>query len=234
MSTHLGRDSEASLSELDDVELHTRAHHGSTDAHRALQSRHFHAARRLAACLGCVEDPAAVGTAAIAAVVDTPLATESPLDVRGAIFAAVREIAEQRGTIPARPLTGAVPRAEGASGVQVAYTSLPSAWRKLLWHADVEGLEGDALAAALSVSRQDLPALVYRARSGLRDASLRQIVSSRSTVVDTCDEVRRHLASVVSRTASPDVEIIVHAHLPQCEPCMGAHLGLMDDLRRGP
>ncbi|MFI5428326.1 sigma-70 family RNA polymerase sigma factor [Aeromicrobium sp. UC242_57] len=89
------------------------------------------------------------------------------------------------------------------TAVKAAYQSLPERWQRVLWHLDVEGRKPLELADTLGMKANTVSALVYRARTGLREAYLQQHVAvDHDHVARSCGEVRASLAAVVRRTAS--------------------------------
>ncbi|MET1132524.1 MAG: sigma-70 family RNA polymerase sigma factor, partial [Aeromicrobium sp.] len=113
--------------------------------------------------------------------------------------------------------------------VRAAYESLPDRWQTVLWQLDVEGRKPHEIADAMGLRPNTVSALVYRARSGLRDAYLQQHVNPTVQPSEAvCRHVRRLLAGVVRRTATMRDQEQVHAHLKTCDACVAIHLDLQE------
>ena len=54
--------------------------------------------------------------------------------------------------------------------LQVALQSLPERWQTVLWHADVQQESPGRIGPLMGINVSDVPALVRRAREGLRRA----------------------------------------------------------------
>jgi hypothetical protein len=99
----------------------------------------------------------------------------------------------------------------------------------VLWHLDVEGRKPHELAEVLELSPNGVSALVYRARSALREAYLHQHI--RTDIVPgapACGWTQDRLAALVRSTLSDRDQERVHAHLVTCDACMAVHLELRE------
>lgn len=114
------------------------------------------------------------------------------------------------------------------SAIRAAYESLPDRWRTVLWHLDVEGRKPQELGPLLDMSANSVSALVYRARSGLREAYLHQHVKDDETSERVCRAVRGKLPGFVRRAASARDQEKVHGHLEACPACMAVYLDLQE------
>jgi RNA polymerase sigma factor (sigma-70 family) len=232
------------LDELDDDLLLVLARQGDEDAYAVLYERHEYGARRLARHLGQREETDDVVADSFERIWSLLKRGKGPeRSFRAYLFTAVRHESGRRAkqTQRVRPtddetlIDTSVPFGDGrmdgfeAEAVRAAYESLSPRWRQVLWHIDVEGRQPGELAAAMDMHPNSVSALVYRARSGLRDAYLQQHVRTTEPLAAACAEVRSKLASIVRRTASVRDQEKTHAHLSSCDDCMRVYLELGED-----
>jgi hypothetical protein len=110
------------------------------------------------------------------------------------------------------------------STVRAAYESLPERWRSVLWHLEVEGHKPQELAEALDVSPNSVSALVYRARSGLRQAYLQQHVAQTEADIDpACVAARTQLPGLVQQSATARETRKTETHLASCADCTAVY-----------
>jgi RNA polymerase sigma factor (sigma-70 family) len=237
-------DAGLSLAELDDGELLALARLDHEDAYAALFTRYTHAAHRLARHLGQREEAEDVVSESFAQVLDLVRRGKGPdRAFRAYLFTTIRHEAGRRAKARQRVMPtddegridSVVPFGAGQldefekSAIRAAYESLPERWRTVLWHLDVEGRKPHELGTLLDLRSNSVSALVYRARSGLREAYLQQHVKDEVPADSrSCREVRSKLSAFVRRTASPRDQEKVHAHLESCSSCMAIYLDLQE------
>lgn len=224
-----------SVDDLTDVELLQLSREGNVEAYAALYVRHDYAARRLARHLGQREDSEDVVAEAFAQIFDLLRRGKGPDSAfRAYLFTAIRHESGRRAKARLRVTTTGddsqidtvVPFGAGAldsfeqTAIRAAYESLPARWRTVLWHLDVEGVKPSQLAETLGLKPNSVSALVYRARSALREAYLQQHVAiNDGPLASTCGAVRPCMAGVVRRTATVREQERVHVHLGSCTDC---------------
>lgn len=227
------------IDELDDSQLISMAREGSQEAYAALYTRYSYAARRLARHLGQGEDSDDVVSEAFAQVLDLVRRGKGPdRAFRAYLFTTIRHESGRRAKARQRvmptddeaKIDTAVPFGDGQldqfekTAVRAAYESLPDRWRTVLWHLDVEGRKPHELGPLLDLSPNSVSALVYRARSGLREAYLAQHVNADVQPADEdCRHTRDKMAAFVRGTASARERDKVAAHLASCEECGRVH-----------
>jgi RNA polymerase sigma factor (sigma-70 family) len=230
---------EAEIRMLEDVELLSLARRGDRQAYGALFERYSYAAHRLARHLGQREDSEDVVAEAFAQVLDLVQRGKGPeTSFRAYLFTAIRHESTRRAkarqrVVPTdnadidRPVPFGDGRLDGfeRTAIRAAYESLPTRWRTVLWHLDVEGRKPQDLSPLLEISPNSVSALVYRARAGLREAYLQQHVGDAPDRQE-CREVRSRLSAFVRHTAPRRDRERVHAHLQSCPACMAVHLDL--------
>lgn len=235
---------DVSLTELDDVELLELARCSSAEAYEILYNRYVYAARRLARHLGQREESDDVVSESFAQVLDLLQRGKGPdRAFRAYLFTTIRHECGRRAKANKRvmptdddsTIDTAVPFGAGQlddfekSAIRAAYESLPDRWRTVLWHLDVEGYKPNELADLLGLKPNSVSALVYRARSGLRDAYLQQHVNVESEADGrACQQARAALAGVVRRSSGMREQEKVHAHLEGCDECMAIYLDLQE------
>ncbi|AWB91331.1 sigma-70 family RNA polymerase sigma factor [Aeromicrobium chenweiae] len=234
---------ELSIVELDDGALLALARDGDPEAYAALFTRYSYAAHRLARHLGQKEDSEDVVAESFAQVLSLVRRGKGPdRAFRAYLFTTIRHEAARRARASQRVtptddverIDRPVPFGHGRldeferSAVRAAYESLPPRWRTVLWHLDVEGRTPQELGPLLELSPNSVSALVYRARSGLRQAYLQQHVKPSEPDSRTCRDVRAKLSAFVRRTASVREQEKVHAHLSACQECLSIYLDLQE------
>lgn len=240
----LNPQSDLSVELLDDNDLLRLTREGSDEAYAALYDRYVYPARRLARHLGQREESDDVVAEAFAQILDLLRRGKGPdRAFRAYLFTAIRHESGRRAKANQRviltddesQIDTAVPFRDGQlddfekTAIRAAYESLPPRWRTALWHLDVEGRRPGDLADVMGVKPNAVSALVYRARSGLRDAYLQQHVGTvQEHLPRECESIRGKLASVLRRTSSSREQAKVHAHLNSCRDCMDAYLSLQE------
>jgi RNA polymerase sigma factor (sigma-70 family) len=233
-----------SLGELGDEELLALARRDDQEAYAALFTRYSYAAHRLARHLGQRDEAEDVVAEAFAQVLDLVRRGKGPdRAFRAYLFTTIRHEAARRARSHRRivptddddQIDTIVPFGGGEldefekSAIRAAYESLPERWRTVLWHLDVEGLKPHELGPLLGLSSNSVSALVYRARSGLREAYLHQHVKTEAPAASrACRDVRDKLSSLVRRSSSMREQEKVHAHLQSCRDCMAIYLDLQE------
>ncbi|NRQ50516.1 sigma-70 family RNA polymerase sigma factor [Aeromicrobium stalagmiti] len=233
-----------SIDELEDNDLLQMTRQGSSEAYAVLYDRYIYGARRLARHLGQREESDDVVSDAFAQIFDLLQRGKGPdRAFRAYLFTSIRHECGRRAKASKRvmptdddaQIDTAVPFGDGnlddfeKNAIRAAYESLPDRWRTVLWHLDVEGRKPNELADVLGLKPNSVSALVYRARSGLREAYLQQHVGTTDAEVGrACSSTRGHLAAVVRRTATSRDQEKVHAHLETCDACMAAYLDLQE------
>lgn len=233
-----------SIDELEDNDLLQLTRQGSSEAYAVLYDRYVYGARRLARHLGQREESDDVVSDAFAQIFDLLQRGKGPdRAFRAYLFTSIRHECGRRAKASKRvmptdddaQIDTAVPFGDGnldyfeKNAIRAAYESLPDRWRTVLWHLDVEGRKPNELADVLGLKPNSVSALVYRARSGLREAYLQQHVGTTDAEVGrACSSTRGHLAAVVRRTATSRDQEKVHAHLETCDACMAAYLDLQE------
>ncbi len=224
------------LDECDDTQLIVLAREGSQDAYAELFNRYSFAGRRLARHLGQGEDSDDVVSEAFAQVLDLIRRGKGPdRAFRAYLFTTIRHECGRRAKARKRvmptddeaTIDTAVPFGGGqldafeTTAIRAAYESLPDRWRTVLWHLDVEGRKPQELGPLMDLSANSVSALVYRARSGLREAYLAQHVGARADAdTDGCTPIRARLASYVRGTAAAREVKRVATHLQTCARCV--------------
>jgi RNA polymerase sigma factor (sigma-70 family) len=229
---------------LDDGQLLALARVGNQQAYGALFARYSYAAHRLARHLGQKQDSEDVVAESFAQVLDLVRRGKGPdTAFRAYLFTTIRHESARRARARRRvtptgdhsDIDRPVPFGGGdldgfeRSAIRSAYDSLPARWRTVLWHLDVEGRKPHELGPLLELSPNSVSALVYRARSGLREAYLQQHVGSGSDDdSEVCREVRARLSAFVRGTATARDQEKVHTHLASCRECMVIYLDLQE------
>lgn len=232
------------LDELDDRELLTLAREGSQEAYATLFSRYSYSAYRLTRHLGLKDESEDVVSESFAQVLALLRRGKGPdTAFRAYLFTTIRHEAARRAKFRQRVLPTddvqlidrAAPFGDGRideferTSIRAAYESLPPRWRTALWQVEVEGLKPIELAPALQLSANGTSALVYRARSGLREAYLQQHVNATGPVDgEECQRARAKLSSFVRRTLSRREYDAVRTHLEACENCARVHVDLVE------
>ncbi len=178
-------DAETDFALINDVELCDLVRIGSSEAFAELFRRYRPPSLRLARYYSNAVEPDDI-VAEVFAQVLSQLQRGSGPDraVRAYIFTAVRREVWKRARAlkrvvptdnleivddPVLPEGGGIDVSE-RDRVRAAFQSLPTRWRKVLWHLEVEGRKPRELAVILGMKPNGVSALLYRARAGLRKA----------------------------------------------------------------
>lgn len=140
---------------------------------------------------------------------------------------AVRHAAMRRGSvlsqhIPVEDVSLLLADAEsdvppGEGYADVAYATLPTRWRQILWLRDVEDLSLRDTSVVLGLTLSATKALHRRARHGLRVAYLD--VLARSTTGKACPERASALSGYVREALSAHDRASLEQHLDVCTAC---------------
>lgn len=242
IQTATGMSDVPGLEDLETPELLVMARSGNQEAYATLYDRYAYAALRLARHLGMRDDAEDIVSESFARILDLVGRGKGPTsNFRSYLFTTVRHEAGRRAkarqkvlpTDDESQIDTAVPFGDSQldsferTSVRAAYESLPARWQSVLWHLDVEGHKPQDLAEALDVSPNSVSALVYRARSGLRQAYLQQHISPPGPEADAiCANTRSKLPAFLQRTGSTRELEKTHAHLATCQDCMSAYVEL--------
>lgn len=243
-AAHLPTHDDARRPEDDDAALILRTRAGSDEAYAELYRRYEYSAFRLARHLGRREEAEDVVNDAFARVLDLLQRGKGPSEsFRAYLFTTIRHESgarakQEKRTRPTDDDAQVDSPVEFGAGrldvferesVRAAYESLPERWRNVLWALDVDGYKPQEVAASLDLSPNSVSALVYRARAGLREAYLRQHVSTDVTEGSVHTDIRSMFVPVLRRTASVRDQERVHSHLASCSACMSVYLELAED-----
>ncbi|MET0931407.1 MAG: sigma-70 family RNA polymerase sigma factor [Aeromicrobium sp.] len=235
------------LTDPDDDVLIGRARAGDDDAFAELYRRHAFGALRLARQLGQrdeSEDVVAESFARLLVLLRRGLGPDEAF--KAYLYTAIRHEAGRRGRIGSRvrlvddeSLIDSVVAADDGgfddferSAAWAAYESLPDRWQSVLWFLDVEGRKPHDIADQLDLTPNSVSALVYRARSALRDAYVQQHVNTGASCDDVHRDIRSRLGPVLRGTAAPRDRRRVDHHLEGCAPCRAVYLELEVDAAR--
>jgi len=112
------------------------------------------------------------------------------------------------------------------SAAAAAFASLPERWQLVLWHLDVEGQKPAEIAPLLGTSPNNVSALAYRAREGLRQAYLQGHLAP--PLHEGCRKTTGLLGSYVRKGLSSRDTHAVESHLDECSRCTGLYLELAE------
>ncbi|MET0449955.1 MAG: sigma-70 family RNA polymerase sigma factor [Aeromicrobium sp.] len=222
-----------------------RARSGEDEAFAELYRRHAFGALRLARTLGQREEAEDVVAESFARLLELLRRGQGPDEAfRAYLYTTIRHEAGHRVKIGRRVrlvddqavIDSATGGDDGgfedfeSSAALAAYESLPERWRSVLWQLDVEGRKPHDIADELDLSPNGVSALVYRARSALRDAYVQQHVNAHASGDDVHLDIRSRLGAVLRDTAAPRDRRRVHEHLEGCAPCRAVYLELEVDV----
>lgn len=231
-----------SLQSLDD-ELLARVRAGQPAALGSLFERHVDAALRLARYLAPPHESDDIVSEAFACVLDQIRRGRGPdRAFRAYLMTSVRHEAYRRNRLRKRfvptedlgAMSDAASPEEGIDGfersiVRDAFTSLPTRWRTVLWHLDVEGRKPREIASTLGISANGVSALAYRARAGLREAYLRHhLRPGRPDRADGCEGRRPEIAALLRAHQSSRERARTLEHLNRCVSCLMAYIELKE------
>ena len=207
---------------LGDAELVSAVRAGDADAYAELSARHIEAARRLARQLVASDAVDGLVEEAFAKVRLVLQRGDGPdLAFRPYLLTAVRRLHVDH-TPTADP---EVAESHEDAAAARAFSSLPEPWRMVLWHTEVEGQSPDQVAELLGERPESVPALVTRAREGMRIA----LISRHDRGADQeCDWTRHHLGAYVRQVSFDRDTARVERHLGSCERCAAIRLELTE------
>ena len=179
------------IRQLDDAELIENTRAGDSAAYGELYRRHYRAARATAQALTrnpCDADD--LISEAFARVLRASRSGGGPnVSFRPYLMAAVRNVFYDRvrcnRELPSDKMSDEANIAllddgsendgdhEHHASVTAALAALPERWRRVLWHAEVEGLSAAEIGVLFGLAPSAVAALAYRAREGLRQAYVR-------------------------------------------------------------
>lgn len=232
------------VSDAPDEMLIERARAGEDDAFAELYRRHAFGALRLARNLGQREESEDVVAESFARLLELLRRGQGPVEAfRAYLYTTIRHEVGHRVKAGRRvrlmdeeSLVDSVIVDLDAgfddferSAARAAFESLPERWRSVLWQLDVEGSKPHDIADQLDLSPNSVSALVYRARSALRDAYVQQHVNSHASGDDVHVHIRSRLGAVLRGTAAPRDLRRVREHLETCSPCRAVYLELEVD-----
>jgi len=113
-----------------------------------------------------------------------------------------------------------------------ALKELPTAWRDVLWRAEVLGEPLAEIATSLGTNANSVGALSYRAREALRKAYLAGHLGSPAS--PECSVIHVDLPAYVRGTSTSAKGAVVRRHLAACAPCRAGHAELSAIARRMP
>lgn len=196
---------------LGDAELISATRTGDAEAYAELTLRHRDAAHRLARQLVPVDRVDELVADACTRVQVVLQRGDGPdLAFRPYLLTAVRRLHVNHSPIPRR--------ADAPEDVVAAraFTSLPEPWRMALWHTEVDGASAGEIAALMGEPTESMPALISRAREGMRMALL---ALNEPTSDEDCDWTRHHLGAYVRKVSYDRDTARIEHHLPTCERC---------------
>ena len=205
-------------SRVGDAQLIAAARTGDAEAYGELTARHSGSARRLARLLvpsDEVEDLVAEAFAKVRLVLQRGDGPD--LAFRPYLLTAVRRLHVDH--------TADGTAAPGDPVAARAFTSLAEPWRMVLWHTEVEGESPGEVAALLGEPTDSVPALVARAREGMR---LAWLTMHGPTTDPECEWTRHNLGAYVRKVSFDRDTARVERHLEGCEQCSAVHRQLSD------
>ena len=216
-----------------DEQLVARVRSGELDAYDVLFERHNASARRVArAALGDATDVDDVVAEAFASVLGALQRGNGPREgfvgylvstVRHEAFRANRRRRDRPvGDGTHEPAVDPFAGREDADVLRVAFGSLPSVSRDVLWHTEVEGRSHADIARSIGSTTQAIGARASRARVALGGAYLAghlDLAFDQPPSTPQCSEVRAQLVDLVRGGASNRRRRALEAHLAQCARC---------------
>jgi DNA-directed RNA polymerase specialized sigma24 family protein len=210
-----------------DAALISAARAGDAGAYGELTARHAESAGRLARLLVPTDDVDALVAEAFAKVRLVLQRGDGPdLAFRPYLLTAVRRLHIDHGAPASKP-----DEAPADAAAARAFTSLAEPWRMVLWHTEIEGHGPEQVATFLGESPDSVPALVSRAREGMRVAWL---TLHEPTAEKECGWTRHNLGAYVRKVSFERDAARVERHLGGCERCAAICLELTEgtsDLR---
>ncbi len=224
----------AAMSSADsDEQLVARVRGGELAAYDLLFERHNASARRVArAALGDPTDVDDVVAEAFASVLGALQRGNGPTEgfigylvstVRHEAFRANRRRRDRPvGDRTHEPAVDPFAGREDADILRVAFESLPSVSRDVLWRTEVEGRSHADIARTVGSTTQAIGARASRARVALGGAYLAghlDLAFDQPPSTPQCSEVRAQLVDLVRGGASSRRRRALEAHLAECARC---------------
>jgi RNA polymerase sigma factor (sigma-70 family) len=231
-----------------DAELVARVRSGAVDAFEALYRRHVASAQNVARSLvpaDAAEDAVAEAFTRVLRTISAGGGPETAF--RAYLLTTVRNLAHDRVRSERRVIvtddiaddTRRVETAEDADPVALradaeadarlvamAFATLPSRWRAVLWELEVEGKTPASLAPQLSMSANSVAALAMRAREGLRQAYLQAHIAT--GIPPSCEAHAGRLAKHARGRLGRRHGRTVNDHLECCARCRGLYADLRE------
>ncbi|MCF4123245.1 sigma-70 family RNA polymerase sigma factor [Antribacter sp. KLBMP9083] len=227
-----------------DAELILKVREGDRQAFGLLYERHMSATLRFARCLVSPSDAEEIVQSAYEGTLQALLSGKGPdLDFRGYVYQTVRHTAYNlhRGARRTRPSTD--DELEFALGrfadeddpalkgfeqtiVYQAYDRLPERFKLVLRYALVEEQKPAQIAPILGLNPNGVSALIYRAKSALRDGYLQQHLTHAPS--EACRDVNARLGEYVRGSLSKRETVKVEEHTAGCSTCSDLVLELHD------
>jgi RNA polymerase sigma factor (sigma-70 family) len=218
-----------------DAELISAVRAGDADAYGILYARHYDRVLRLARHIvpaqADAEDVVAETFVKVLAAIkggSGPTEAFVPYVLTATRRVAFAKASDQRTELPADSAdligaAGAFPDPAEAvpdrTLIARAFEELPERWAAVLWHTEVEQYRPAELALLLGISPNNVAALRYRAREGLRQAYLQAHLS---VARPGCQPAAGLLGGYVRGTLSRRDAKLVDEHLSRCGDCQAA------------
>lgn len=131
----------------------------------------------------------------------------------------------QRLVASSRPDATVLTAMEAAT-VRRAFDRLHDSWREVLLQVDIAERAPRVVAEASGENPHTVSGRVHRAREGLRDAYLSEVVTHGH---DACEDVSRRLGARVRDTVGPRERQRIDRHLASCLPCRRRHAAVLEE-----
>lgn len=220
--------------ECSDAELILRVRQQDLRAYEQLWMRHIGPTLKLARRLlpGQAEDLASEAFLAVYRQLAT--SDRGPQAAfRAYLFTSMRNLAQRWSEQDRKVLVGIdcdavsetdglryVEEASSASDMLTAFRGLPDRWQRVLWLSEVESAERSAIAAELGIKPNAVSQLLRRARAGLRDRWLTQLIPS--SLLKDERHVGNLLTLMVTNQAGAAQAKDVRRHVSVCVDCAQA------------
>lgn len=222
------------IGEASDAELILRVRNGDLNAYEQLWLRHIAAALRQARRVlpGHAEDLASEAFLALyKQMTTTDGGPQSAF--RAYLFTSIRNLAQRWTERDSRVSNGidfdVVSERDGlryveeestASDMLAAFNDLPDRWQRVLWLSEIESAERSAIARELGIKPNAVSQLLRRARAGLRDRWLTQLVPV------TLRQGESHVGTLLPLVATHQADRadvrLVRQHVQECKACAQA------------
>ncbi|WP_415840316.1 sigma-70 family RNA polymerase sigma factor, partial [Nocardiopsis gilva] len=228
---------------IGDAELLERVRSGDTAAYATLYERHIDAARGLARQLvrgeAEVDDVVAETFTRVFGVVqrgggpDDGFRPYLLTAVRHAVYDRARGEKRQVVTDDMEKFDRGEPFVDPAlqglerSLIARAFLALRPEWQSVLWYTEIEGVKPAEAATILGKTPNNVAALAYRAREGLREKYLQMHLSGEASA-ESCRPALGLLGSYVRGGLGKRDTATVDRHLDECAECREVYAELMD------